>query len=173
MPAPDYKTLHDIAPAVERAVQSLLAAQVPPVLVFRQRQKSVNGVDPETSEAPPETLPAVRVDIKFTQGQWTGRWGVDRAGEMRHNGWSYSLQLDVRTNAYATDPAEHDRMVSIVSSLRANDFTRELLPYHGMATMDMGSKDTGADKENDQDVTPIYFHGLVVIRPDAWPLIPA
>lgn len=171
-PAPDIPTLFDVATAVETAVKSLLAQQDPPIVAFMQRECDVPSPDDPAERVP---LPSERVDIQFTLGAWTGHWAVDRAGKLRHGAWAYTLQLNVSTDAQPTDPAAHGRRVGLLRALFQSPSFDELLgedvlPFHCLASCDHQTAAPQVNIEQDTDVSPLVFTGVVSIRSGVWPL---
>ncbi len=172
MIAPDLRTIFDIAPAVEGACKSLFAEQQPAIFGFCQREFDQAGINADTGQATRVELPAERVDIQLTLGQWTGRWAVDSAGAFYHGAWNYTLRFDVRTDAYPDDPHAHDRMVSTIRALMqvgAGNFGNDRLPYHCLVTIDEQSAAPSISVEDDQDISPMLFTGILSIRSGAIP----
>lgn len=156
--APNLATLLDIATPVEDAVK--LLCEKPPRLIdaFTAR---------ETGD-----LPGQRVEVVFSLGKWTGRWGVDRQGVMQHSAWSYTLELHLWTKREAaTARAAHGTLrgklsAKLIAAVRNPDFLR----YHTIASLDEQSGTEQIRQTDDLDGSTITFTGLVCIRSDAWPV---
>lgn len=171
MPAPDYTTLFDIAPAIERAMQTLLGEQLATHPAFIQRET--------------ENLPAERIDVQFALGAWTGHWGVTKETDPRkrlmHAAWNYELRFSVHSRRLqpnnagqpiAADDELHARAVARIRELMQPGFgglSSSLLPFHHLASIDETSAPPQVSVEDELDISTLSFNGIVVIRSDAWP----
>jgi hypothetical protein len=154
MPAPDIATL--LFPPVEEACKKLFTT--PPKLVdaFMQRESG--------------ELTAERVDIQFTRGAWSGRWGVDSKGDMHHSCWHYTLQLDLWTKRLAKDKTRHATIrAQIHGRLEAAVLDPNFLAFHTLASLDEISSTEQLEAEDDMDCSSMKFGGLVTVRSDSWP----
>lgn len=159
MPDLTLATLLDPATLVEAAIQLLFEGaggheNPTTVATFTQRENA--------------ELTSERVDVTFTRGPWTGRWGVDRGGVLRHACWQYTLQLDIWTKRRAEDQGRHAYLRGklhemLEAAVRDPDF----LAHHTLVDLNEQGSTESVQAEDDMDCGALKFTGMVVIRSDA------
>ncbi len=156
-PAPDLATVLDLASGIEKGLQQAITSLPITIQAFIQRQNA--------------NLPKERVDIQFTQGEWTGHLQRDKSRTLRRAAWRYALVIEVTTRRTDEDPDRHGRIRgSILAMMQSGDtFGPQNFPYHVLSTVfESGVTPSLSEKEH-HDVSQLHFHGIASVRADAWP----
>jgi len=155
--APDLATVFDITAGVEKALKAVIQALPVGVKAFTQQE---NG-----------TLPKERVDVTFTQGQWTGSFQKGRDNVLRRSAWHYTLTLEVSKSRSDDSLSRHSAIRGALAAMMQDGetFGPGSFPYQVLSTVFEAGITPGVSIKDGHDTSEMHFYGVVSIRRDAWP----